>query len=74
MLRIEGGKPCYCEPFCGAAWALIECLPYVDVIRRYARPGTVFYLYPPDWDCETDSARACTTISSASCSSSRPGS
>ena len=29
------------------AGAHIECLPYADVIRRYDRPGTLFYLDPP---------------------------
>ena len=26
---------------------VIECLPYADVIKRYDRPGTLFYLDPP---------------------------
>ncbi|MDL2313406.1 DNA adenine methylase [Desulfovibrio sp. OttesenSCG-928-C14] len=30
----------------------IECLPYADLINRYDRPGTLFYLDPPYWDCE----------------------
>ena len=25
----------------------IECLPYQDILRRYDRPGTLFYLDPP---------------------------
>lgn len=30
----------------------VECLPYVEIIRRYDRPETFFYLDPPYWDCE----------------------
>ncbi len=30
----------------------IECLPYVDCIKRYDRPDTLFYLDPPYWQCE----------------------
>ncbi|MDR2050631.1 MAG: DNA adenine methylase [Deltaproteobacteria bacterium] len=30
----------------------IECLPYVEVISRYDRPETFFYLDPPYWGCE----------------------
>ncbi|MBF0383475.1 MAG: DNA adenine methylase [Magnetococcales bacterium] len=30
----------------------IECLPYTDVIKRYDRPQTLFYIDPPYWDCE----------------------
>jgi DNA adenine methylase len=33
---------------------VIERLPYGDFIRRYDRPGMLFYLDPPYWDCETD--------------------
>jgi DNA adenine methylase len=29
------------------ASVVIECLPYADFIRRYDRPGTLFYLDPP---------------------------
>ena len=32
----------------------IERLPYADFIRRYDRPGALFYLDPPYWACETD--------------------
>ena len=31
----------------------VECLPYGEVIRRYDRPETFFYIDPPYWDCET---------------------
>jgi DNA adenine methylase len=27
----------------------IECLPYEEILRRYDRPGTLFYLDPPYW-------------------------
>jgi len=30
----------------------IECLPYHEVIRRYDKPTTVYYIDPPYWDCE----------------------
>ena len=36
------------------ARVVIECLPYEDFIRRYDRPGTLFYLDPPYWGCESD--------------------
>ncbi|GGB55417.1 DNA methyltransferase [Roseibium aquae] len=32
---------------------IIEQLAYGDCIARYDRPGTLFYLDPPYWDCET---------------------
>lgn len=35
---------------------VIECLPWQDVIRRYDRPETLFYLDPPYWGCEDDYA------------------
>lgn len=30
----------------------IECLPYMDVINRYDKPQSFFYIDPPYWDCE----------------------
>lgn len=36
------------------AGVVIECLPYEEFIRRYDRPGTLFYLDPPYWGCEGD--------------------
>jgi DNA adenine methylase len=36
------------------AGVVIEQLPFADFIRRYDRPGTLFYLDPPYWGCETD--------------------
>jgi len=37
---------------------VIECLPWADVIRRYDRPETLFYLDPPYWGNEDDYAAA----------------
>jgi len=31
---------------------IIECLPWQDSVRRYDRPGTLFYLDPPYWETE----------------------
>ncbi|WP_420587244.1 DNA adenine methylase [Ruegeria sp.] len=36
------------------AGVVIECLPYADFITRYDGAGTLFYLDPPYWGCETD--------------------
>lgn len=33
---------------------LIECRPYSDILERYDKPGTLFYLDPPYWGCEDD--------------------
>jgi len=33
---------------------VIERLPFADLIRRYDRPETLFYLDPPYWGCEKD--------------------
>ena len=33
---------------------VIECLDYGEFIRRYDKPGTLFYLDPPYWGCEDD--------------------
>ena len=30
----------------------VECLPYYEVISRYDKEGTLFYIDPPYWDCE----------------------
>lgn len=35
---------------------VIECLPWADVITRYDRPETLFYLDPPYWGNENDYA------------------
>ncbi|WP_164658596.1 DNA adenine methylase [Tropicibacter sp. Alg240-R139] len=37
---------------------VIECLPYGDFMRRYDRPGALFYLDPPYWGCEDDYGKA----------------
>ncbi|WP_336798864.1 DNA adenine methylase [Kaistia sp. MMO-174] len=36
------------------AGVVIECLPYAEFIRRYDRPGTLFYLDPPYAGSEDD--------------------
>ncbi len=33
---------------------VIECLPYEQLITKYDRPRTLFYLDPPYWGCEDD--------------------
>ena len=35
------------------AGVYVECLPYQEFIKRYARPDTLFYLDPPYWGCES---------------------
>lgn len=36
------------------AGVVIECLPWPELLRRYDRPTTLFYLDPPYWGCEDD--------------------
>lgn len=36
------------------AGVVIECLPYQELIKRYDRDGTLFYLDPPYWGGEKD--------------------
>ncbi|PTR05141.1 MULTISPECIES: DNA adenine methylase [unclassified Novosphingobium] len=36
---------------------VIERLPWADFVARYDRPGTLFYLDPPYFGCETDYGR-----------------
>jgi DNA adenine methylase len=36
------------------AGVIIERLPWADLLARYDRPETLFYLDPPYWGCETD--------------------
>jgi len=36
------------------AGVVIERLPFADFIRRYDRPGTLFFIDPPYWGCEDD--------------------
>ena len=33
---------------------VIECLPWRELLARYDREGTLFYLDPPYWGCEDD--------------------
>lgn len=40
------------------AGVVIECLPYEQFIARYDTSGTLFYLDPPYWGCETDYGKA----------------
>lgn len=37
---------------------VIECLDWSEFIRRYDKPGTLFYLDPPYWGCEDDYGKA----------------
>lgn len=39
------------------AGVIIERLPWQEFIARYDRPGTLFYLDPPYYGCETDYGR-----------------
>ena len=32
----------------------IECKPYQEIIERFDKPGTFFYIDPPYWGCESD--------------------
>jgi DNA adenine methylase len=36
------------------ARVFIENKPYHQVIQRFDKPGTFFYVDPPYWDCEND--------------------
>ncbi len=36
------------------AGVVIECLPWRELLARYDRPQTLFYLDPPYWGCEGD--------------------
>lgn len=36
------------------AQTYIECLNYDDIIKRYDKPHTFFYIDPPYWNCEKD--------------------
>jgi len=36
---------------------VIERLPWAELLGRYDRPGTLFYLDPPYWGCEGDYGR-----------------
>lgn len=49
LLRIEESLS---EAHLRLARTYIECLPYHEVIKRYDKPTTLFYIDPPYWDCE----------------------
>ena len=51
MLRLERDLADLHDRLCGV---VIEQLGYADFIRRYDRPGMLFYLDPPYWGCEDD--------------------
>lgn len=36
------------------AGVIVECLPWADLITRYDRPATLFYIDPPYWGSERD--------------------
>jgi DNA adenine methylase len=36
------------------AGVVIERLPWAELLRRYNKPATLFYLDPPYWGCEAD--------------------
>lgn len=40
------------------AGVVIECLDWSDLVRRYDRADTLFYVDPPYWGCEADYGRA----------------
>lgn len=47
-------EPMLEELFVRLSGVTIECLDFEAVIRRYDRPGTLFYLDPPYWGFEND--------------------
>ena len=51
VLRLERDLADLHDRLCGV---VIEQLGYADFIRRYDRPGMLFYLDPPYWGCEDD--------------------
>lgn len=40
------------------AGVVIECLDWSELVRRYDRADTLFYVDPPYWGCEADYGRA----------------
>lgn len=51
LLRIEEDLS---EAHLRLARVFIENKPYDQVIQRFDKPGTLFYVNPPYWDCESD--------------------
>ena len=51
LLRIEEDLS---EAHLRLARVFIESKPYDQVIQRFDKPGTFFYIDPPYWDCEKD--------------------
>ncbi|MBN9369016.1 MAG: DNA adenine methylase [Comamonadaceae bacterium] len=51
LLRIEEDLS---EAHLRLARVFIENKPYDQVIQRFDKPGTLFYMDPPYWDCESD--------------------
>lgn len=51
LLRIEEDLS---EAHLRLARVFIENKPYDQVIQRFDKPGTFFYVDPPYWDCEKD--------------------
>lgn len=51
LLRIEEDLS---EAHLRLAHVFIENKPYDQVIQRFDKPGTLFYIDPPYWDCEND--------------------
>lgn len=51
LLRIEEELS---EAHLRLARVFIENRPYDQVIQRFDKPGTLFYVDPPYWDCEND--------------------
>ncbi|MDB5733205.1 MAG: methyltransferase [Variovorax sp.] len=52
--NVSNLEPLLAEVHERLAGVCIERLPYGEFIRRYDRSGTLFYLDPPYWGCETD--------------------
>lgn len=46
--------PMLADVFDRLAGVVVERLPWSDFIRRYDKPGTLFYLDPPYYECEDD--------------------
>ncbi len=51
LLRIEEELS---EAHLRLARVFIENRPYDQVVQRFDKPGTLFYVDPPYWDCEND--------------------